>query len=62
VLARLTQGLAAGDILLLHDSNVALDRYGEPVVLALLPPLLEAIRARGLTPVTLDAAIPASLS
>ncbi|QEL65523.1 polysaccharide deacetylase [Oryzomicrobium terrae] len=60
VLARLTRGLAAGDILLVHDSNVALDRQGEPVVLAVLPALLDAIRARGLTPVTLDQAFPSS--
>lgn len=59
VLARLTRNLAAGDILLLHDGNAAPGPDGEPVVLAVLPRLLDALAARGLTPVTLDAAIPA---
>ena len=56
VLARLTRGLAAGDILLLHDGHGATTAAGQPVVLAVLPPLLAALRARGLKPVTLDAA------
>jgi len=48
ILRRLTQGLAAGDILLLHDSA--------PVVLAVLPALLEQISAQGLKAVPLTAA------
>ena len=53
VLRRLTRGLASGDILLLHDGAPARTRGGVPVVLALLPALLDAIAARGLKPVTL---------
>jgi len=49
VLRRLATALAAGDILLLHDSR--------PVVLAMLPELLEWIERMGLTPVTLPAAL-----
>lgn len=48
VLRRLTRGLAAGDVLLLHDTG--------PVVLEVLPKLLEEITARGLKPVSLAAA------
>ena len=54
VLARLTQKLAAGDILLLHDGHAARTANGTPVILEVLPPLLEAIKAAGLRPVTLD--------
>jgi peptidoglycan-N-acetylglucosamine deacetylase len=53
VLARLGQGLAAGDILLLHDGNAARTAGGEPVVLAVLPPLLAQIKAAQLRAVTL---------
>lgn len=56
VLRRLTRNLRAGDILLLHDGHAARTDAGEPVILAVLPPLLTAIRAAGLTPVTLRAA------
>ncbi|MDO5623736.1 MAG: polysaccharide deacetylase family protein [Pseudomonadota bacterium] len=56
VLARLTRGLAAGDILLLHDGHAARTPAGEPVVLAVLPGLIAALRARGLRSVTLAAA------
>ena len=54
VLRRLTRGLAAGDILLLHDHHAALSPAGRPVLLDVLPPLVAAIRARQLTPVRLD--------
>jgi peptidoglycan/xylan/chitin deacetylase (PgdA/CDA1 family) len=54
VLTRLTHQLAAGDILLLHDGHAARDAHGQPVILAVLPPLLEAIARAGLKPVTLD--------
>jgi peptidoglycan/xylan/chitin deacetylase (PgdA/CDA1 family) len=47
VLRRLTRGLAAGDILLLHDSV--------PRVLEALPLLLDELGARGLQPVSLPA-------
>jgi peptidoglycan/xylan/chitin deacetylase (PgdA/CDA1 family) len=53
VLRRLTRGLAPGDILLLHDSGSARAGDGDPVVLAVLPALLELLAARGLKPVTL---------
>ena len=56
VLARLLDGLAAGDILLLHDGHAARTEGGEPVILAVLPRLLGALAARGLTPVTLACA------
>ena len=53
VLQRLVHQLAAGDILLLHDGNAARTSAGEALIVSVLPRLLEAIRARGLTPVTL---------
>jgi len=56
VLARLTRGLAAGDILLLHDGHAARTARGDPVILDVLPALLAAVRAAGLKPVTLRAA------
>lgn len=56
VLARLTRKLAPGDVLLLHDGSAARTRAGEPVVLAVLPGLLEAVRAHRLVPVSLPEA------
>lgn len=56
VLARLTRGLAAGDILLLHDGHARRGALGVPVVLEVLPRLLDALEAAGLRPVTLRAA------
>jgi len=56
VLRRLTRGLAAGDILLLHDGHGARDAQGRPVVLAVLPALLAELRRLRLVPVTLDQA------
>ena len=56
VLQRLADGLAAGDILLLHDNGRAQTRDGVPVVLAVLPELLRRIHARGLRSVSLAAA------
>jgi peptidoglycan/xylan/chitin deacetylase (PgdA/CDA1 family) len=57
VASLLERGLAAGDILLLHDGHAAIAPNGRPVVLEVLPRLLEAIRSRGLRPVTLPQAI-----
>ncbi len=57
VLARLTHGLKAGDILLLHDGHAARTVAGRPVVLDVLPPLLARIRADGLRAVTLPEAL-----
>ena len=56
VLRRLTRNLKAGDILLLHDGHAARLADGTPLIVAVLPQLLLAIRAAGLTPVTLRAA------
>ena len=56
VLGRLTRHLAGGDILLLHDGHAARTGGGCAVILEVLPPLLAAIRAAGLTPMTLRAA------
>lgn len=53
VLERLVLGLAARDILLIHDASAALSAAGEPVVLDVLPRLIETVRARGLRFVTL---------
>lgn len=57
VLRALTRGLAARDILLLHDGHAARTRGGAAVVLEVLPPLLAAVSAAGLTPVTLPEAL-----
>ncbi len=57
VLARLTHGLAAGDILLLHDGHARRAAHGAPVVLEVLPRLLDRLQAAGLRPVTLRAAL-----
>lgn len=47
ILRRLLRGLAPGDVLLLHDGR-ALTGGGNPVVLEVLPRLLDALAARGL--------------
>lgn len=59
ILCRLTTGLAAGDILLLHDGSCARTHDGQPVVLAVLPDLLAEIEARGLRAVSLPTALAA---
>ena len=46
VTARLIRGLAAGDILLMHDGHAARSATGEPVVLLVLPRLLGCARSR----------------
>lgn len=53
ILRRLTNGLAAGDILLLHDRN---SPRGDPAVLKVLPALLDQIASHGLHAVSLPAA------
>ncbi len=61
VLARLSRGLAGGDILLLHDGNAArVD--GRALVLSVLPDLLSRAAGAGLRPVTLAAAAAASVA
>jgi len=57
VLKRLTTGLSAGDILLLHDGVSSRTKRGEPVVLVVLPALLEAMAAKGLKSVALPTAL-----
>jgi peptidoglycan/xylan/chitin deacetylase (PgdA/CDA1 family) len=53
VLHRLTDGLEAGDILVLHDGSSPRLAGGRPLVTELLPPLLDAIAERGLSAVAL---------
>ena len=55
VLERLTRNLSAGDILLLHDRRRTRNR--RPLVLEVLPALLEKISAAGLKPVSLPQAM-----
>ncbi|HWW19941.1 MAG TPA: polysaccharide deacetylase family protein [Steroidobacteraceae bacterium] len=57
VYARLVRGLKAGDILLLHDGHAARTTSGGPLILEVLPRLLETIRQHSLTPVTLRDAL-----
>ncbi|HVO06652.1 MAG TPA: polysaccharide deacetylase family protein [Burkholderiaceae bacterium] len=58
VLARLTRGMAAGDIVLLHDGHARRDARGVPVVLEVLPRLLAQASALGLAGATLRDAVP----
>lgn len=55
---RLLGGLGAGDVLLLHDGNSARAPGGRPVVLEVLPELLEAIETGSLTTVFLPEPAP----
>jgi peptidoglycan/xylan/chitin deacetylase (PgdA/CDA1 family) len=57
VFDRLSNALCAGDILLLHDGNAARTRGGGPVILEVLPRLLDALAERALRPVTLRSAL-----
>lgn len=57
VLGRLTDGLGAGDILLLHDGHARRTSGGQPVVLEVLPALLARCRDAGLHAETLRQAI-----
>jgi peptidoglycan/xylan/chitin deacetylase (PgdA/CDA1 family) len=59
VLARLTRGLAAGDILLVHDGHAARTAGGRAVVLEVLPALLQRFDAADLHAVTLPDALAA---
>lgn len=58
VLNRLLHGLKGGDILLLHDGNAARTAAGAPVILEVLPRLLDSVVRAGLRPVTLRSALP----
>lgn len=57
VYRRLSRSLAGGDILLLHDGHAARGRSGAPVIIEVLPRLLETLARRHLRPVTLRAAL-----
>jgi peptidoglycan/xylan/chitin deacetylase (PgdA/CDA1 family) len=57
VFQRLTRGLRSGDILLLHDGHAAHTPGGTPVILEVLPRLLQAVSAARLTPITLRSAL-----
>ena len=57
VCRRLLRGLAAGDILLLHDANSALTAGGVPVLRQVLPRVLDAIDTRGLRGIALPEAL-----
>jgi peptidoglycan/xylan/chitin deacetylase (PgdA/CDA1 family) len=57
VLQRLARQLRAGDILLLHDGHAARSHNNMPVILAVLPSLLEMAARQGLTAVTLGDAL-----
>lgn len=54
---RLQGGLRAGAILLIHDGNGARTAEGQPVILSVLPAILELAGARGFTAVTLREAV-----
>ena len=55
---RLARKLTAGDILLLHDGHAARTHSGQPVILEVLPRLLDTIARAGLRPITLQEALP----
>lgn len=55
VLGALVRDLAPGDVLLMHDGRAARTRVGEPVVLAVLPALLERLAAAGIEAVPMPA-------
>lgn len=54
---RLVRSLRGGDILLLHDGNSARGRSGAPVIMEVLPRLLDTLQSRRLQPITLRAAL-----
>ena len=57
VLRRLTHGLRGGDMLMLHDGNVAQGPSGRPVVLDVLARLLPMLATAGLRPLPLAQAL-----
>lgn len=56
VLQRLQRGLAAGDILLLHDGHSIQPHGKSPIILEVLPRLLKHLHALNLKPVALQTA------
>jgi peptidoglycan/xylan/chitin deacetylase (PgdA/CDA1 family) len=59
---RLLRDLAAGDILLLHDGHAARIADGQPMILKVLPEVLQAAADAGLPCITLSAAFDCSAS
>jgi peptidoglycan/xylan/chitin deacetylase (PgdA/CDA1 family) len=57
VLQKLSTDLKSGDILLLHDGNAARTAAGTPVILEVLPRLLDILAQTKLRPVTLRASL-----
>lgn len=57
VTQRLLHGLAPQDILLLHDGHAARDAHGDPVLLTVLPKVLETAARAQLQCTTLRAAL-----
>jgi peptidoglycan/xylan/chitin deacetylase (PgdA/CDA1 family) len=57
IYSRLADGLAPGDILLLHDGHAARTTDGRAVILDVLPRLLGEIERKALATVTLDDAV-----
>jgi len=57
ILSRLVCGMRSGDILLLHDGHAARAPDGSPVILKVLPMLLDNIYALDLVPILLRAAL-----
>ena len=53
----LTRGLAAGDVLLMHDGSCGRTAEGKPMVLTVLPVLLDRLRGQGLNSVSLRTAL-----
>jgi len=56
-LERLAHQRGAGDILLLHDGHAAITATGQPLVLEILPTLLQQLSHAGLKPVMLEHAL-----
>lgn len=52
---RLLRGLTAGDVLLLHDGSTVRGRGGNPVILEVLPRVLDTLAARGLRSAPIEA-------
>lgn len=58
----LLRGLGARDILLLHDGNAGRDADGRPLILDVLPVVLQAAQEAGLRWTTLRAAVPVGVA
>lgn len=58
VFRSLVRDLRGGDILLLHDGSAARTAAGQPVILDVLPRLLDELTQQGLHSITLNDAIP----